>query len=160
MINVGRLQEILNDTTAVLTKEGITHHYLDILEIPVPLRAAFAPVEDWPSYIVDFSFAAVGVNTQLAARHLTEFDKILASFPQPEVLKQGPSYRHFIPYVGSELNALRFVALGDALGLWTVITPKDMGIPEEQQSDLALMGLVCISGYPSTAVESAQAAVS
>ncbi len=163
MIDVGRLQRILNDTTAILNKGEETQTYLEYLGIHEGLRSSphFPDVAEWPSQhtVVDCAFVAVGVNKDLAAEHLQAFEQILAAFPNPAILREGPSYRYFTPYVGSELNALRFLALGHALGLWSVITPADLGVPDGLRSSLSLLGVLCMSGYPAHAIDEVRIAV-
>lgn len=60
--------------------------------------------------------------------------------------KQGPSYITIGAWLGSQDQALRFMALGEHYGLWHVITPAKLGATGERADKMAGTGFVMISG--------------
>jgi hypothetical protein len=58
----------------------------------------------------------------------------------------GPSYLTIGGWLGSQDLALRFMALGQFLGVWMVITPERLGVTGTQADALAGGGMVMTSG--------------
>lgn len=159
MINVRRLQELLTRTTTILSKGTNTRRYLKHLGYDRVLIDGFVDVDDWKDHVVDCQILSIGVALDNAALVAEEFEKVLGGF-DPAVLKEGPSYKYFVDYVGSELNAFRLLALGSALGLWHVLTPKDINdVPESIYNEAAVMGMVLMSGYPKNVLHEVRQAV-
>lgn len=61
-------------------------------------------------------------------------------------LAEGLSYIELGAWLGDQETALRFLALGEHLGAWTVITPKLMGLEGDDADALAGIGMVMNGG--------------
>ncbi len=146
-MNTSTLYAILKETTTSLrkgpettvdTSEGLTvvHHYA------MPHES-----ERRPSKSVDVHFFTVGVDMDAAEERRGDFIAVLDTYSQPERLVGGPSYIEVGAEVGSQQAALQMFGLGEALGLWDVITPKRLGIDGPMADELAGGGMVMMSGY-------------
>jgi hypothetical protein len=62
-------------------------------------------------------------------------------------LQGGPSYRTLGVWLGSQEQALRYMALGAHYGLWGVITPATLHIEGEVADELAGSGFVMAGPY-------------
>ena len=64
-------------------------------------------------------------------------------------ISKGPSYIEVGGWLGDQGTALCFFALGQRLGLWTVITPATLGMLRDtvEYKELAGRGMVMLSGY-------------
>lgn len=62
-------------------------------------------------------------------------------------LKEGPSYIEVGGAVDSQDVALRLFAIGEAMGLWTVVTPERVGFEGDEARKLAGSGFVMIDGF-------------
>lgn len=144
-MDVMRLRAILSETTVQLRKgkpmerdaNGATHLY-------------FMPNESEVSddlIKIDLHFIVIGVDKGAAERRKDELMDILGEYPQPERLAGGPSYIEVGGAIGDQGAALQLFALGEALDLWKVITPKVMGIEGPAADELAGKGMVMISGF-------------
>lgn len=129
------------------TKEEITKSVQN--GIPVVDVWAMPYIEDAPPELiqVDCHFIIVGVNKKLAEAHKDEFLEILRTYPQMDRLKGGPSYIEVGAHMGSQDGAMLLFAIGEVLGFWKVVTPKVLGIEGQPGHNLALAGLVNISGF-------------
>ena len=102
---------------------------------------------------VDVHFCVVGVNMRRARQHAGGFTALLAAYPTEawgyptQSLQDGPSYISVGAVVGSQDNALRMFAMGEALGMWKVLTPEVLGITGEEADVFAGRGLVMMSGW-------------
>lgn len=97
---------------------------------------------------VDVHFMIVGVDVAKAARVKDELIALLASYPEQHRFRQGLSYIDVGAEIGDQASALRLFALGEALGLWKVITPAVLGIRDPQKAQaLAARGFVMFSGF-------------
>jgi len=96
---------------------------------------------------VDVHFMTIGVDKAKAEQHRKELISILKDYPDPDRLAGGPSYIELGGVIGDQGSALRLFALGQVLELWTVITPKTLGIVGEEAQKLAGMGMIMISGF-------------
>lgn len=149
-MDLDRLYHILSETTVQLRKGpeverervgpvDVTHVYA----MPHVSEASGRFGE-----IVDCVFVMIGVDTQKAERHKAELIQILDDYPDPDRLAGGPSYIELGGVIGDQGAAFQLFALGQALKLWTVITPKTLGITDEAEArNLAGGGLVMMSGY-------------
>jgi hypothetical protein len=70
-----------------------------------------------------------------------------ADVPRTRLLT-GPSYIELGAWLGDQGLALRFLALGEKLGLWEVVTPKRLKFPEEAGDALAGHGFVRLGPKP------------
>jgi hypothetical protein len=97
--------------------------------------------------LIDVVFFSVLVNEQPAEHHRQHLIDFLDTLPA-DVMAGGPSYIHLGGLIGDQGMALRTMGLGEALGLWKVITPRTLGFTDAEEIDkLAGNGLVMISGY-------------
>lgn len=97
--------------------------------------------------LVDVVFFKVLVNKEPAEHHRQHLTDFLDTLPS-DVMKGGPSYIHLGGLIGDQGMALQTMGLGEALGLWKVITPRTLGFSgDEEVKELAGRGLVMISGY-------------
>jgi len=96
---------------------------------------------------VDCHFVIVGVDKVAAEGCRKELVALLDDYPQPTQLAGGPSYIEVGGVVGDQERALRLFALGEALELWTVVTPATLGVEGEMADVLAGQGMVMTSGY-------------
>ena len=70
------------------------------------------------------------------------------AYPEPERLRQGPSYIELAPNLGLEQEgALRVMALGKTLGLWDVASGITLGLSLEEAKELAGRGFLMVTGY-------------
>lgn len=160
-MDVTRLYKILAETTCQLRKgEEITgtpelvEEFKNlkpgdelkgggVLEIFAMPSVSEAPVE---LVQVDLHFVSIGVDKAKAEQRRAEFVSILKSWPN-DALAGGPSYITVGGEIGDQGSALQMFALGQVLGLWTVITPKTVGIEGEDADRMAGMGFVMMSGF-------------
>lgn len=156
-----RLMEVLNTTTCLISNGVRTQSKLPGIPILLwglllsPLDAEADRFEK-----IDCHFVTVGVNPQQAEAHRQDFLALLEQFPDAQRLYDGPSYKHVAGVVGDEMTALRVFGLGQALGLWKVILPVQVGIPPELADEAASLGLIVTTGYKSQFFErSLQSAV-
>jgi hypothetical protein len=54
------------------------------------------------------------------------------------------SYLQVGGWIGDQGMALMFMGLGEILGLWKVVQPKLLGLPDDLAMQLAGAGMVCI----------------
>lgn len=72
----------------------------------------------------------------------------------PARMAQGPSYIEIGGWVGAQQEALILMALGEHHGLWKVITPKAIGVEDEEiANQLAGQGFVMIDGFNPASLE-------
>ena len=96
--------------------------------------------------MVDVHFMKIGVDVAKAEARREELIDLLNCWDGND-LSGGPSYISIGGDLGSQSLALDLFALGEALGLWKVLT---LGIPEgdDRGDELAGKGFVFMSGYP------------
>lgn len=97
--------------------------------------------------LIDCHFLKIGVDVKLAQARRDELTAILDQWPQPDRLAGGPSYIEVGGVIGDQGAAFQLFALGQALGLWKVITPGSLGLTGREADDAAGSGFVMISGY-------------
>ncbi|MBI5065319.1 hypothetical protein HZA97_03705 [Candidatus Woesearchaeota archaeon] len=145
-----KLYQILQQTTTVYRKGELVEEKkvgdLVVTEVFGYPHTKEAPCQGYKK--VDLIFVDVVVDEQKALTIKEELEKILSSYPQPERLAGGPSYIELSPNCGLEQEGgLRLMALGEALGLWNVMSAKTLGLNDEMALDLAGQGFLMISGY-------------
>lgn len=111
--------------------------------------------------LVDCHFIKIGVDKAKAETLRSDLLELLADYPEPERLASGPSYIEVGGVIGDQGAAFQLFAVGEALGLWTVITPAKLGITGPMADQMAGRGYVMMSGYRAkqTAPERASATV-
>ena len=147
-MNLDGLYAILRDTTVQLRKgEEVTEEQVgsvrrvDVYAMPHESEAEGNLVK------VDCHFVVVGVDKAKAEKHRDELIAILKTYPAQDRLAGGPSYIEVGAEIGDQGAAFQLFALGEALGLWQVITPKTVGIAGAEADQLAGSGMVMISGF-------------
>lgn len=144
-MNLKLLYDILNETTVQLRKgEAIVENDNGSTSIFFMPNEAEAP-ESMEK--VDCFFITVGVDLEKAEARRAEFLQILSEYPEPERLAGGPSYIEVGGVIGDQGAAFMMFALGEALGLWKIITPATCGITGDAGKQLADRGFILISGY-------------
>lgn len=97
---------------------------------------------------VDMVFVDVLVDKEKAKERKEELENLLKEYPEPGRLSGGPSYIELAYTLGCEQEAaLRFMALGDSLDLWKVMSGKTLGLSENETLNMAGLGFLMISGY-------------
>lgn len=146
---MNRLYEILAATTqqyrtgpvvTVEKREGLTvvHEY------------AMPHVDEAPDdvEIVDVHFIKIGVRRDEAMKHRDELVAIIHKDFDVDRMKGGPSYIEVAgKWVGDQGATLQLFALGQVMGLWTVITPGVLGITGDEADTMAGLGFVMVSGF-------------
>ena len=159
-MNLTKLYEILNETTSQYRKGAVyegTPELVAQAEAGEDLQGggvlevyAMPHADEAPDglVVVDLEFIKIGVDRTKAEARKAELIDILNHYPSPERLAGGPSYIEVGAEIGDQGAAFRLFALGNALGLWDVITPASMGITGPMARDLAGRGFVMITGFP------------
>lgn len=101
---------------------------------------------------IDCHFIIVGVDKAKAEAVRGQVVFLLNHYPEPDRLKGGPSYIEVGGALGSQEHAFRLFALGQVLGLWSVITPALLHIEGPEADALAGGGMILIDGYRPEAV--------
>lgn len=71
----------------------------------------------------------------------------------PESLVKGPSYVQLGGWIGDQGLAMAFMALGAHLGLWEIITPKFLGVTDEEEIQRMMgLGFIMIAPKAGTAL--------
>jgi hypothetical protein len=103
--------------------------------------------------LVDVHFLNIGFTEAIAGTTAREFLDLVTVAEHGEfadmpldTIKGGPSYISYGGWLGSQDQALRFLALGEYYRLWKVITPGVMHIEGAQADSLAGSGFVMNGG--------------
>lgn len=154
-MNIIKLKEILQETTVVLSKGEPTFRHLEAMGVPRALWKTLPYDHDLPGlgtrldwHVTDCQFLSIATLLNSAPRRLQAFTKLLEEDALKSVLSDGPSYKHLVPLLGDDISALQFCGLGEAYGLWSVLLPKDLGVPGDYYDTAAALGWLCITGYP------------
>lgn len=144
-----RLMEVLKDSTCLISKGAKTSSRLP--KIPLLLWGLMNfqgdPGVDQLDQ-VDCQFLTIGVNKSQAEKHRATFIEFLETYPEPNKLSDGPTYKHLATIVGDDITALRVFGLGQVLGLWNVVLPGQLGVEDEELADEAAdLGLIVVTGY-------------
>jgi hypothetical protein len=121
-------------------KESVVHGF-GVTEIFAMQHVSSSNLE-----IVDVHFFAVGVDLEKAAPLRDELRGLLLDWPPFE---GGPSYLDTGAELGDQGLALTLYGLGEALCLWSVVTPERLGIMGSVGHELAGRGLVMCTGLKS-----------
>ena len=150
-MNTKRLYEILLKTTDQYRKSDEVTVDKSTLGLKVTHLWSMPHEDEAPTgnthELVDVHFMQIAVNKEEAEKHREEFEILLSEYPEPDRLAGGPSYLEVGAFIGSQEAAFRMFALGQALGLWTVMTPAKLGITGPMADQMAGSGMVMISGY-------------
>lgn len=148
-MNVERLNEIIVGTTEEYRKGAervdeelpgvrVTH----VFAMP---HVDDAPIHEWDLDMVDVHFIVVAVDLDAAKPLKDELVGILNDWPEGRI-KGGPSFIEIGGVLGSQDLALRLIALGQSLELWTAITPEKLGMEGAVADRAAGAGYVMCSG--------------
>lgn len=159
-MNIARLHEILTDTTTQLRKGEVFEGTPELVEQAKRgdeelkgggvLKVYAMPHEsEAPEGMetVDLHFITVGVDREKAENNRDDFISILNEYPDRAELYGGPSYISVGATIGDQGAALQLFALGKVLGLWSIITPEQMGFAGADADELAGGGFIMMSGY-------------
>ena len=102
-------------------------------------------------HLVNCHVIKVGVDLAVAERVRGDLIDLLDRYPD-QGLKDGPTYKQVASIVGDDATALRLFGLGQALDIWSVLTPVDFGLPPALADEAAELGMVVISGYPGSVI--------
>jgi hypothetical protein len=148
VIDFDRLHVILDETTVEYRKDPTVTQRMEgrvavteMFFMP-HINEAFARAD---LVKVDVEFMIIVVDKAKAEQHKDELLAILATYPQPDRLEAGPSYIELGGVIGDQGLALRLLALGQGLGLWTVITPALFGVSGPEARAMAGQGMVMMS---------------
>lgn len=148
-MNVQLLYRILGDCCAPFRKGEIeTREQVGPMEVVTidafPAMDEVADV-DGTHMMVDCHFITIGVHLKLANEHRQAF--IDAIEDDAEMLGDGPSYITIGAILGDQTAAFCFMSFGQALGLWRVVTPAKLNLPEDMRDRAAGLGYIMITGY-------------
>lgn len=157
-MNTEKLYAILNETTCQLRKGEVLERSPDLVavlqagadELPGGVAEVYAmpPASEAQDVEkVDVEFMVIGVDKAKAVACRAELIELLREYPNPERLAGGPSYIEVGAAIGDQGAAFQLFALGQALGLWRVMTPATLGFVGEEARFMAGQGFVLISGY-------------
>jgi|GEM_PF-3974504 len=103
--------------------------------------------------VIDVHFMKVGVDLDRARARRDELVALLNDYPTEawghplQRLEDGPNYMSVGGAVNDQGRALLLFAIGQALDLWSVITPETQGFTGSQADSMAGAGMVKIDGY-------------
>lgn len=147
MTDWNRVRQIIHACTVALRKGPMVVE-LDMGDNIQVVEIFTAPPANDPANAhlkqVDVHFAMIGVDMDVAARLR---DRLTAELATYDGLKSGPSYITVGADIGDQEMALRLFGLGEALGLWTVITPAGLGLKGPAADQAAGSGYVMVSGF-------------
>lgn len=150
-MNSKGLYDIIRETTTVFRKgERVkTQQVGNVQVIEVFGYAHTSEAETGDNFDkVDMIFVDVLVNRAVAEKYKTDLTRILQKYPSPKRLAEGPSYIELAPALGIEQEeTLRLMALGQALGMWKVVSGKTLKLNDKMTRQLAGSGILMITGY-------------
>lgn len=140
------LTDLILETTTVYRKGApVTHETVG--NVAVTHVFGYDPVpDDGQHFLVDVHFVTVGVHG-VEGETTERLKEALKAYPEPERLAGGPSYIEIGGVLGDQELALRLFALGEACGVWEVVTPKKLHITGPQADEMAGRGFVMCTGY-------------
>jgi hypothetical protein len=142
-----RLYEILNQCTVqVRVGDVVKHEKVGALDVTTfDAMPSEADLVD-NLKVIDMILLKVGVDPVRAAAVKDEFVGLIE--PLRPMLESGPSYIAIGGELGDQGAAFQFMALGEVLGLWKVVTPRTLGMADDAAAkNAAGIGYVMISGY-------------
>lgn len=152
------LYNILSETTAQLRNGDEIHGTPALVEaikrgddeLPGGVVTIDAMPHESTSQVVekiDMVLLTIGVDRAKAEARRVDLIAILDGWPNPDELASGPSYITAGAAIGDQGAAFQLFALGEVLGLWTVITPTRFGMEGEEARQAAGGGFIMITGY-------------
>lgn len=147
-METNRLYEILDETTVQLRKgEAVREKkHEGFTVITVQAMPHVSQLNDERFECIDVHFIVVGVNKELAMKYRDEVIAILKTYPNLERFRQGLSYIEVGAVIGDQGAALQLFALGEAIGLWHIITPEKLGMKGAAET-LAGNGFIMNDGF-------------
>ena len=141
------IMPILGECCSMFRKgDPVTEHLVG--EVKVTEVWNMPSINDREKYsadlFVDVHFVWIGIDMARAEKQRAPF---IAQCDSSALLATGPSYIAIAMETGGQDQALCFMALGEALGLWRVVTPERLHLPLDMRDRAAGMGWVMISGY-------------
>ena len=160
-MDVERIIELTQTHTTVYRKGAVFYHNGQEIDPPrtdeeaqaLLRKGGVTEVFNYPAKpengdVIDMVFIYVGCEiTETTAQELRD---AIGGYVFPDSgadLRHGLSYIHLGAELGSQENALRFMALGAALGMWGIMTLKSMypDAPEQTVVDMAGRGYLYTS---------------
>ena len=102
------------------------------------------PDREAPAHSVNVHFFWVSARNNPTKEELKAL--LLAQYPNPDRLKDGPSYIEIGGVLGDQGLALLLIGLGQLVGLWKAITPEVLGMSGPMAQQMAGSGFVMMSG--------------
>lgn len=153
MSRMRELQKYVQDSTVVFRKGDV----IKADEHSITIDAF--PEQPESKQTVDLHFVTVGFTEKAPVLTAQQFYDLIEASAEGDFgtmttdrLKQGPSYIELGGWLGDQTLAFRFMALGQLHGLWEIVTPERMGIPEPAASQLAGSGFIMITGLKNPSV--------
>ena len=156
-----RLVEIIDDATIILqggkpewpfSRSPLANELHDFLEkIEKGKEVEKAKKDKGKMEQIDCCFIEVGVFIKVASRYKKEIISILHSEydPKDPRFKNAEGYSFLAEglFDRDEADALRLMALGKVLKLWTLNTPVTLGYEGEEAEELARLGYIFVTGF-------------
>ena len=158
-MNLTKLYQILGETTEQLRQGKVVDGTPELVaainegreELPggvvsidmMPHQSEIAP----NMVPVDLHFLIIGVDRAKAEARKADLIAILNDWPDPAELAGGPSYISTGATIGDQGAVFQLYALGEVLGLWKIITPKNFGMTGAEADRAAGSGFIMITGY-------------
>lgn len=147
-----RLYALLEDTTTVVRKDDdpvVSERQVGQLQVTEVLgypTSDEAALED-DTAKVDLVFVDIAVDRKKVERQREAFQEVVDVYLEPDRLVQGPSYIEIAGVLGVEQEtAFRFMAVGEVLGYWQVVSGKTLGLDDATAKQMAGQGILMISG--------------
>lgn len=103
--------------------------------------------------LFDCHFLTIGVDPVKAEKERDSVIQLVLG--QRSIFGSGASYIEIGAWLGDQTAAFQFMALGEYLGLWYVMTPKNIGFPPEIYDQAAGLGYVLTTPFPKIPTEPA-----
>lgn len=153
MTAIHDLNEVIREATTCYRKDDEMVSIKNVGNVDVYTLTGY-PTADagGEQELIDVHFLLVGFRTEKVPTAQRFLELIVAarqgefSPMTVEELKGGPSYITLGGWLGSQDQALRFIALGKHLEMWDVITPATLGVTGAEADQMAGVGFVYCGG--------------